>query len=243
MTETFAVSLMARSVEENGLTQRRRLKEISEHWNRSNRRGYGHYTKAPAPPLLTNLSDSLMAPVKDINDDLTVPDLSAPTWLNVTIGLLLSIRTIRQSAPRSTSMRTPLLIDVANFIESWCVRLQKSRSKHKKNAEQEKLLNTTFIIPANVPTDTFEQSIFLLRTVLLPIISKPILAIKTYNCSNCKYTISKYTFVDYIPVSLINGQLQLRHGIITYFSSVTSDLLCCRCTNPMDRHIELLDCK
>lgn len=87
---------------------------------------------------MNNLSNSLIAPLLDINDNLLIPNLSAPTWLNVAIGLLLSIKTVRQSPPRSTDMKTSLLIDVANFIESWCIHLEKTRLDNKQNRTKNK---------------------------------------------------------------------------------------------------------
>lgn len=243
MTESFSVSVMARSFEENSSTQRRRLKGVREQWKKSDRRGQGRYSKPPGTMMLTNLTNSLFAPAKDINSDVSLPDLCAPTWLNLAIGLLLSIKAIRQSPPRSTNMKTPLLIDVANFIENWCLYLDLTQSKKQKNAVQRKLLNTDFAIPDDVPDDTSQQSIFLLRNVLLPIISESILAIKTHNCGNCKYTINKYIVVDHIPIGLVDGKLLFRNEILTYFNNASSDLLCQRCSHPMDRQIELLDCK
>ena len=192
---------------------------------------------------MTNLQNALIAPVTDINRDLLLPNLSGPTWLNVAIGLILSIGWMRRFPPRSTDMRAPLLIDVANLIESWSVATEKARSTQKISEIRSRLLNTQFDIPSNVPNDPREQLVFVLHHLLLPIINEPMVGIKTYHCVACKHTIRKYISINYIPVNLVNGQLLLYNELATYFANSASDVVCCRCSQSMNREIQLLDCK
>ncbi|CAF1477301.1 unnamed protein product [Adineta steineri] len=99
MTESFSISVLAQSSQENNNVHRHQLKEISEHWSQSNHRNHGFFTKKPAPVVMMNLQSTLICSALSINNDLVLPDLSAPNWLNVSIGLLLSIKIIRQSPP------------------------------------------------------------------------------------------------------------------------------------------------
>lgn len=243
MTESFSVSLLARSVENSGSRKRFRLKEVTEHWRPTNRRGHGHYAKPPGSSIMNHLQSSLIVPVTDINSGLVLPNLSCPTWLNLAIGMVLSIGTIRDSPPRSTSMATPLLIDVANFVESWCTLTKDQRSTKTKSEALSRLLKTQIDIPDNVSINCQEQTIFLLHHLLLPLVNRPMTAMKIHRCSSCNYSIRKYETVNYIPINLVNGQLHVRNELATYFSSSTSDVMCHRCRQPMDRRIELLDCK
>jgi len=242
MTEAFSISLLYRSTN-SAHSKQKKLKEISESWNKSNRRGHGHYTKKPESIVMMNLTSALVVSSSKINDNLSLPDLSAPNWLNVTIGLLLSITTIRQSPPQSTIMQTSLLIDVANFIENWILASGNTRCKKKTNAIQKRLLNTDFDVPPNIPIDPAEQSVYLLHNLLLPMIAQPMLAIKTYLCTACKFLTRTHTIINYIPINVVNGQILIYNELITYFISSTSDVLCNKCSFPMTRRIELLDCK
>ncbi|CAF5090763.1 unnamed protein product, partial [Rotaria sp. Silwood1] len=65
---------------------------------------------------MNNLQYALIASSTTINDGLSIPDLPVPNWLNVTIGMLLSIKSIRESAPSSLTISTSLPNDILSFI-------------------------------------------------------------------------------------------------------------------------------
>lgn len=243
MTEAFSISLLSQSKNSANSTQQRKLKEISEHWSQSNHRGHGHYAKKPDCNTMLNLKSTLISSTSMINENLSLPNLSAPNWVNVGIGLLLSVERVRKSPPRSSLMTTLLLIDIANFIESWILATDSAKSTKKTNTIQERLLNTDFTIPISVPVNPMEQAAFLLHNVLIPIIARPLSAIKSYVCSSCKFSMRVHFTANYIPINVVHNQLLLRNELTSYFSGSMSDSLCPKCSLTMIRRIELLDCK
>ncbi|CAF5110479.1 unnamed protein product, partial [Rotaria sp. Silwood1] len=112
-----------------------RLKSIEERWQQScNKRGHGHYIKCPAESVFTDLVSSLLACRRNVNAGLKLPSLS-PDWLNIAIGLILSIennyhrqRISRSSFSSSSSNVSPLVDVIYTFIEEWLNDEEKKNS-------------------------------------------------------------------------------------------------------------------
>jgi hypothetical protein len=245
MIENFAVSYMASTSEENNdeVYPQQQLKELKENWKRKNRRGQGFYAKAPDTSVMNNLKYSLIISQTSINDGLSIPNLPVVNWLNVTIGILLSIKSIRESPPSSSTMRTPLLIEILDFIEKWISSLNRIKPPKKTSNEQVQLLNTKFYIPTDIATDSNEQLNFVIHNILLRILDYSIPALNIYRCISCKFTIRIRVDINYIPINIVNGEFQLRYQLNNYFCGYVSDNLCVKCSMNMSRDIRLLDCK
>jgi hypothetical protein len=69
--------------------------------------------------ITNNLKYSLIASSTSINDGLLVPHLLVANWLSIVIGLLITIKLIRESLTLSSVTLTPLLNDILSFIDKW----------------------------------------------------------------------------------------------------------------------------
>lgn len=244
MTENFAMSYMAVTSEDtSNVIHQQKLKELQENWRRKNNRGDGHYTKKPEPLVLNNLKYALITSTKRINDDLVIPHLSITPWLNVAIGLLISMKTIRDSSLSPPIQSTTLLNEIVSFVNKWMNCLRNIKPPKKTSAEQTQLINTKFDIPPDVPTDANDQINYILHKILLPLIDHSIPAIKAYICESCKLAIHTKFHMSYITLNITEGQLQLNNQLNYFFNGSISDKLCEKCSNSMLRSINLLDCK
>ncbi|CAF4811735.1 unnamed protein product, partial [Rotaria magnacalcarata] len=102
------------------------LNKAVKRWRQSNRRGHGHYAKTLETSIMNNLKNSLIIYSSNINDALLILHLSVVYWLNISIGLLLLIKFVRETY-RPALMTTPLLVDILSFINNWisgCNRLK-----------------------------------------------------------------------------------------------------------------------
>ncbi|CAF3810547.1 unnamed protein product [Rotaria sp. Silwood1] len=243
MTENFAVSYMAITSEDTyNEVRQQKLKELQENWRKKNRRGSGFYTKKPETSIMNSLKYTLIASSAKVNDGLSIPNLPVSNWLNVAIGVLISIKSIRESLPLSPTISTPFLNDILCFIDKWITSSNPAKSRKQIIMEQMQLSNTKFQIPTDVPIDVNEQLNFILHQILLRIIDCSIPAIKIYSCITCKCTLQTRFNISYIPINMAEGQFQLRHQLHNYFSSCISDHLCSKCSMSMSRHIKLLEC-
>ena len=191
---------------------------------------------------MNNLKYTLVALSTTISDGLYIPDLPVPNWLNVTIGLLISIKSIRGTSALSSRISTPLSHDIINFISKW-VSLSQRIKLSKRTPELLQLLNSKFKIPPDVPIDVNEQLSFILHMFLLPIIDRCIPAIKTHCCTSCNFTVHTRFSISYIPINIVEEQSQFRHRLNIYFDGCISDHVCDKCSMSMSRHIKLLECK
>ncbi|CAF3118807.1 unnamed protein product [Rotaria sp. Silwood2] len=241
MLENFSISLMA-AVCQDGADERnsKHLKVIQERW-KSNRRGHGHYTKAPEKMIMNNLKNVLIMPSTNVNADLIMPQLTVSHWLKISIELLLSIKVVREALPLSSS-NTLLLDDIVGFIKNWVSISKRLKSLKKTNAEITQVLNTEFHLPVNFPLDTDEQIAIILHKILLPIIAHPIPAKKIYNCTACKNVLNIGFDIDYIQINMVENQFRFNQQLSNYFSDISSDRVCDKCHMLMSRQLKILDC-
>lgn len=243
MVEKFSLSLMANvSNSSNNETNSQQLKDVQERWKQSNRRGHGHYAKVPETSTMNNLKNALITSLASINDGLIMPQLSAPHWLNLSIGLLLSIKCIRET-PAPSLLNKPLLIDTLSFVNSWTSACKRLQPPKKTSIELNKLLNTQFNIPINVPSDVNGQLSFIIFNMLLEILPCSMSMKKTYHCTSCNYTITIQSDIKYIEISMVENQFRFNQQLANYFASNSSDHLCNKCNMPMSRQIKVSDCK
>ena len=99
---------------------------------------------------------ALITPTTRINDGLAIPQLSVTPWLNVSIGLLISIKAIRESPLSLPIQSTPLLNEIVSFINKWMNYLSNIIPPKKTSAEQMQLINTKFDIPLDVRCRQFK---------------------------------------------------------------------------------------
>ncbi|CAF3628835.1 unnamed protein product [Rotaria sordida] len=242
MVEKFSISLMGTIFQDTGgETNSQQLKVVQERWRQSNRRGHGHYAKTPETSIMNNLKNALIISSSNINDRIILPQLSVSNWLNISIGLLLSMKIIRETPP-SSPMKTPLLIDILSFIKNWISASNRLKPPKKTSVELTTLLNTQFHIPINFPTDVNEQLSFIIHNILLPIISYSISVNKIYRCTSCKHTINVRFNINYIEISMVENQFRLNQQLANYFANNSSDHICDKCSMLMSRQIKISDC-
>ncbi|CAF3717580.1 unnamed protein product [Rotaria sordida] len=241
--ENFSISYLASTSDDsNNESSQQRLKELKENWRQKNRRGSGFYAKKPDKSIMNNLQYALIASSTTINDGLSIPDLPVSNWLNVTIGMLISIKSIRESAPSLLTISTSLPNDILSFINRWTSSSNRTQPKKQTSTEQIQLLNAPFHIPTNVPVDGNEQINFILHKIILEIIDSSIPAIKIFTCMSCKFTIHTRFNINYIPLNMVEGKYHLREQLNNYFGGFISDHICYKCSTSMSRHIKLLEC-
>ena len=222
----------------------RQLKVVQERWRQSNRRSHGHYAKTPEASVMNNLKNALIAPLSNINNNLLLPQLSVSNWLDVSIGLLLSIEAIRMILESSSSsLKSPLLVDIHSFIKKWMSAISRLQPPKKNSNELTQLLNTKFRTPINVPTDTNAQLTFIIHDILHPFIVYSVPAKKIYHCMPCNNNIEVVFQINYIQISMVDSQFRFNQQLSNYFSDTISDRLCSKCCTFMSRQIKLLDCK
>ncbi|CAF3941496.1 unnamed protein product [Rotaria magnacalcarata] len=243
LIENFSLSYMAASSKDtNTETNQQQLKELTENWRKNNRRGHGFYAKKPDTSIMNNLKYTLVVYSTTINDGLSVPHLPVPNWLNIAIGTLVSIKSIRTSSSLSPKVSTLLINDIINFITKWISSAEYIKRTKKHSAELMHLLNSKFQIPPDIPTDGCGQLNFILHKILLPIIDRYIPAVKEYCCTSCNCTVRTRFSISYIPINMVEVQTQLHHRLNSYFDGCMSDHLCDKCSMTMSRRIKLLEC-
>ena len=241
--EKFSLSLMADVFQESsGQANSQLLRVVQERWRQSNRRGHGHYAKAPDTSIMNNLRNSLITSSLNINEDLLIPQLSIEHCLNISIGLLLSIKTPRD-ALSSTNMQSPLLIDIISFVKNWISASKRLKPPKKMSNELNRLLNIQFSTSIDFTNNSTKQISNIIHKILLPIISCSILIRKIYYCNYCNYTINSRCNLSYIEISMIESQFRLNQQLENYFINNTSDHKCDKCGMMMSREIKIIDCK
>jgi hypothetical protein len=243
MTHEFATALLSYSSmsdegnntnNDRSVLNEKTLKPIEEPWNKmSNKRNSGHYSKAPDEFTITELISSLIAPINNVNANLKLPKIT-PQWLNIVIGLLLSTETYGtyHSHPPELPSNVPEVVEsIQTFLEEWST----STISNLKSSQ------VTLSVPdTDVPTDANEQSLYILETILIPLLDCNIIANKTHLCRSCKSEVKFRVTFAYIPVNINKAGLHIEHELLTFFSPTTSDLLCSTCNKPTIRHIEVL---
>jgi hypothetical protein len=244
LVENFSISYMATLSQDTGGGNRlQQLKDVRENWRQSNRRGHGHYAKTPETSTMNNLSNSLIISSSKINDDISIPHLPVANWLNVAIGLVLSIKATREIPPVPSFKKTQLLVDILRFIKNWMSSSKRIKQTNKISSEQRQLLNTDFHTPSNIPTDINEQLFYILNKILVPIIARSIPVKIIHTCTSCKFIVENRREINYISINNTNSQFNLHHQLLNYFAGSISDRLCVKCHSYMSRQIQIIDCK
>lgn len=103
MVDEFATSLVAKQLAVVSSNDSQQIKLVEEHWQQKSKRGHGRYTKAPDDNTLSRMKSNLLVPIlTKINEGLSFPIL-VPEWLDVAIGILLSIESVRNRVCSSSA--------------------------------------------------------------------------------------------------------------------------------------------
>ncbi|CAF3701085.1 unnamed protein product [Adineta steineri] len=238
----FYTSLVSQTVKNTSASQQT-LKLIKEQWQQKNKRGQGHYTKTPDDNVMLALKSKLLAPsTEQINNGLTLPSLK-PEWLDVAIGILISIESVRDSIVSSTYSRTRAIEDkVVAFIRQYTMQMNAdiiaNRKTQRKTIDK---FNTDSLLSIDVPSDSKRQLSFILDTIILPIANNRLEAIKTFTCMNCKKVIRTYfSSISPITLNISQSNFCLEIEIVRFFSDTTSDQICTSCSVPLIRRISVI---
>lgn len=213
-----------------------RLKPIQEQWRKNtSKRGRGHYTEAPSPPVFTDLVSSLLVSKNNINSDLKLPSLS-PEWLNVAIGLILSTGNTagtHRPTPSSSSNDSPLHDIILTFIEEWSRSSTTDTSKSRSST-------INFSLPIDEINDLGQRSAFILEHILIPLLPCSLIVNKVYSCKNCQSMMKKRATIKSIPINVVRTSLLIEHDLHAFFAPTISDIICTSCSQPTIRHIEVV---
>ncbi|CAF3946132.1 unnamed protein product, partial [Rotaria sp. Silwood1] len=135
---------------------------------------------------------------------------------------------------------TPLINDIIDFIATWVSSSERIKPPKQNSAELMQLLNSKFQTPSDIPSDDSEQLNFILHKIFLPIIDRCIPATKAYCCTSCNFTVHTRFSISYIPINMVEAQLQLRHQLNSYFDGSVSDHLCDKCSMTMSRRSSVI---
>lgn len=209
-----------------------RLRPVEERWReRISKRSHGHYTKCPDGPVITDLVSCLVRSDAKINENLVLPNIS-PKWMDIGIGMLLSLTDHEEhrSQVSSTSQNDSLLFTINTFLDDW----------HRSSNGTVRSTTINFKVPEHDSNDLERQSKRILEEILIPLLPCQLIINQIYNCDQCRSNVTIRSIVNSIPVSILNGGLDLANAIVNYFSSVSSDLICSTCQRPTTRHIEVV---
>lgn len=212
-----------------------RLKPIEEHWRQNvSRRGHGYYNKSPDDPVIDDLLSCLLTSEVSLNENIHLP-LINPQWLNVAIGIILSVRNKnnndRYSFTLTLANDSVLLSTISMFLEEW------SRDASNKRIQSSRI---NISLSNDDISKTSDQSIYILEHILVPFFSCELIINGVYECRNCQSTIKIRSLITSIPVHVSKNGFSLERGLIDFFSATSSDLRCSVCNKFTIRHIEVL---
>ncbi|CAF4583183.1 unnamed protein product [Rotaria socialis] len=212
-----------------------RLKPIEERWRQKvSRRGLGHYAKCPDQQVFTDVLSCLLTSQIYFNDNIKLPTIN-PNWLNVGIGILLSVGNNNNSSHHRFNLisanDSPLLSTIATFLDEWC------------NSSARDIRSTTINFPLlNFDLNqTLEQSTYILEKILIPLLPCRLIINKVYTCKSCESTIKVRCIITSIPVHVSKNGLYLERDLFDFFDQTTSDLHCSTCKKSTIRHIEVIE--
>lgn len=220
---------------DSSASSNRRLKPIEERWRQQcNRRDHGYYTQAPKESVMNDLLSTLLAPIDDVNSNLRLPTVS-PTWLNIAIRLLLSVRNSYHHARSLPSHQSscPLLDVVTTFIDDWF-------TAEDDDSQGDRSSITKFSLPIDQPTDLTEISLLILERILVPLLPCELLIKNIYFCKHCKTTFSIVSSISSLSVNVNQSGLHLERELCSFFSPTISDMRCPSCEKPYIRHTEVV---
>ena len=171
--DDFAISLAALNESLSSSKDRQRLKMIEEHWQVNSKRGRGRYTKPPDDKALLRMKSNLLTiSIKDINDGLHLPVLN-PKWLDVAVGLLLLIESVRNDSHSLSKKprRSRLQQEVEKFIEQYVALIERIPATNRQKSRS-LMDNLTINIPPSttVSDEPNQQIFFILEALILPIV-------------------------------------------------------------------------
>ncbi|CAF1495637.1 unnamed protein product [Adineta steineri] len=238
----FYIGLAAQSAKDSS-SCRQKLKLIEEGWRQKSKRGQGHYTKAPDDNVMVAMTSKLLAPAPEqINEGLSLPSLK-PSWLDVAVGILFSIESIRHrmiSLTHSSSCSTEE--KVVEFMRQYILTMNADIMKNKKTRRK---ITDKFTIDFPMSTDISnnpqEQLSFILDTLILPIANSCLEAIKTFTCIKCKTVMrTHFSITIPIPLNIFQNTINLERQVASFFSDTTSDQICSSCSVPLIRRISVV---
>ncbi|CAF0954609.1 unnamed protein product [Adineta steineri] len=244
LVETFSVSYMATCSQTDNLQNDRQLvlNEVREKWRQPNHRGHGYYCKPPNELIKNNLKNALIMCPSTINSGLVIPVLPVSNWLNVTLGILLSIKVFRDTLPQSSLTMRSISVEIIHFISNWMLCLNRIKPPKKTSPEQKELLNFKFHLPLNVPSDIDQQIAYILDKILIELLGRPIPVKIIYTCTSCQFITETRSEINYILISMLKNQFHLDDQLSNYFTGNISDYKCTKCHSYMLRHIKIIDC-
>ena len=218
-------------------TDEQRLKPIEERWRQKvSKRGQGHYTKRPDNRTVTDILSCLLTSQIYFNENIKLPNVN-PNWLNVAIGILLSVgnnendNNYRHHQSTLTSTNdSPLLSVISTFLNEW-------RDSPRNNSRSTSI---NFPLLSNLLNETPEKSFYILENILIPLLPCNIIINKVYSCKSCQSTIKIRSAITSIPVHVSKSGLYLERDLTDFFAPTSSDLLCSMCKKSTIRHIEVL---
>jgi len=212
-----------------------RLKPIEERWRQNvSKRGSGHYAKCPDEPVFTDLLSSLLTSQVNINENIKLPTVS-PNWLNIAIGMLLSLgyhNILRHQSTSPSTNDSSLISDILTFLEEWC----------NSSTSTNNIVSTSinFSLSNDELNKSLDQSTYILEKILIPLLPCHLIINKVYICKSCQSTVKIRSTITSIPVSVSRSGLHLERDLCDFFTPTTSDLLCSLCKKPTIRHIEVI---
>jgi hypothetical protein len=245
MVDDFVTSLTAQRLSVTSSSDSQRLKLVEEHWQQKSKRGRGRYTKAPSDNVLSAMKSNLLTPsITNINEGLSLPVLK-PEWLNVAIGVLLSIESVRSRSELSLPQTEINLLqqEVDVFIQEYVRQINTDNPLSNRKKPKNIIDNLSINIPmsTDVPNDIHRQLFFILETLITPILNNDLEAIKTFICIKCNKFVRTYFSTSFpILLNVSHGVFSLEREIVNYFADNTSDRMCTTCSMPMIRRISVI---
>jgi hypothetical protein len=235
---SYSVTTQIDSNDSLTLLDERRLKPIEERWRKTvSKRGRGYYSKPPEQSTFTNLVASLVLNRNDINAHLKLPNLS-PNWLNVAIGLLLSVGYETgghyEVSPLLSDDDRALIDIIKTFLDDWFNSILTQTNSCRSTT-------INFSLPADVLSDICQQSTFILEKILIPLLPCNLIVNKIYSCNTCEKKVKMKTTITSIPIDSQRSGLHLEQDINAFFGESLSDILCTFCNKPTIRKIDILE--
>lgn len=243
MVDEFTTSLAVKRLAVVSSNDSQQIKLVEEHWQQKSKRGHGRYTKAPDDNTLSRMKSNLLVPtLTKINEGLSFPIL-VPEWLDVVVGILLSIESVRNRiCSSSPSTNDNLQQQVESFIRQYIFSMNKNSTNGKKSNYANNDVDIDYEMLADIPEDKHRQLFFIVDKVVLPLIKSDLEAIRSFTCINCNKSIRTY-FSTSSPIILnaLHGTFCLEREIFNYFSENSSDRTCTTCSTTMLRRISVIN--
>jgi hypothetical protein len=196
------------------------------------KRGTGHYAKCPDHPVFTDLLSCLLASNDNINKNIKLPTIN-PNWLDIAIGMLLSLENqniVHYQSTLSSTNNNPLLSVILTFLEDW----------YNSSKNNTRSTNISFQVPNNELNKPNQLSIYILEKILIPLLPCHLMIRKVYECASCQSSVKVHSTITSIPVNVSRSGLHLEQDLFNFFAPTVSDMLCSSCKKSTTRSIEVM---